>query len=201
MRRNILLDIDGVLANFYAGFGNYLNQRYNANLDLAKEPPVYSFSEWGPGLDAIDMEQASNDWIASDGFLKVPVYPGAKEFVEKLMTLGNVHIVTARVGDFEQKFATDTEIQIKNDTYEWFRIHHIPTNGRIRFAHKKVNLCKEENISILVEDKLSTVLEAAQEGIHSIIMDRAWNHHPDRFKVYRANNYDEILDFVRKLSQ
>lgn len=201
MRRNILLDIDGVLANFYAGFANHLNKRYNANLDLNKEPPVYSFSEWGPGLDTIDMEQASNEWIANDGFLELPAYPEAKEFVEELMTLGNVHIVTARIGDFEQEFATNTEIQIKNDTYEWFRMHHIPTNGKIRFAHKKLELCKEEDISILIEDKLSTVLGAAQEGIHSIILDRAWNQHPDRFRVYRAYGYDDILDFVRKLSK
>lgn len=201
MRRNILLDIDGVIANFYAGFGEYLNKRYNANLDLSVEPPIYSFSEWGPGLDTIDMEVATNDWIADDGFLKMPVYPGADEFVKELMSLGNVHIVTARIGDFEQKFPTHTEIQIKNDTYEWFKTHKIPTNGKIRFSHKKVELCKEENISILIEDKLSTVLQASKEGIHSIILDRAWNFHPERYKVYRAKDYSEILDTVRRISQ
>jgi len=48
---------------------------------------------------------------------------------------------------------------------------------------------------------LSTAIDAAKNGIHAILIDRAWNQHPDRFKIYRAINFDEVLEIVRKLSQ
>lgn len=204
MKKNILLDIDGVLANFYYGFGRYLNENYNAELDLTKEPPVYHFDEWGPKLKDIDAGKAARDWMLEGGHLNIPAYSGAKEFVEELMTLGNVHIVTARVGAWNQKLDDALSTQVMNDTYEWFRVHGIPvssdTDGRIRFEHNKVDLCKDEGISIIIEDKLSTALQAAQEGIHAILVDRAWNQHPERFKIYRAFGYDDVLEYVRRIS-
>ena len=200
MKRNVLLDIDGVIGDFHASFAQYLNDNFGAGLDIHKEPAVYSFDHWGPNLGHIDMEEASNNWIMDGGFTKLKPYSGAASFVKELMEIANVHIVTARIGDFDQSFPTEMETKIKRDTYEWFSTHDIPTNGEVRFSHKKVELCKNENISILIEDKLSTVLDAAQENIHAIIIDRAWNQHPERFRVYRSPNYDGILNAVRKLS-
>lgn len=200
MKRNILLDIDGVIGNFHTSFAQYLNDEYDAGLDVHEEPAVYSFDQWGPNLSNIDMEEASNGWIVSGGFTRLKPYSGADSFVKQLMEIADVHIVTARIGDFDQRFPAEMKTKIMSDTYDWFDKHGIPTNGEIQFSHKKVDLCKRDNISILIEDKLSTVLEAAQENIHAIIIDRAWNQHPDRFRVYRAPNYDEILNTVRKLS-
>lgn len=201
MKRNILLDIDGVIANFYKGFAKWLNENYNAELNLDVEPPVYSFEEWGPKMANIDTKKVSDEWMLDSGHLDVPVFPGAQDFVKKLMILGNVHIVTARVGAWEQKLNINLSNQVKSDTYEWFKKHRIPTNGPIRFEHNKVDLCKEEGISILIEDKLSTALEAARAGIHAILINRPWNQHPERHMVYRTYDYNQVLDLVRKLSQ
>lgn len=199
MKRNILLDIDGCIANFNTGFMSYLNQKYNAGRDPNEEPHTYIFEEWG--LDHINMEEASQNFITSGGFRRLEPYPGAKEFVDKLMSLGNVHIVTARIGDFKNKFSQEVIDQIKNDTINWFSDYDIPTNGGVIFDHKKVDLCLDQGISVLIEDKLSTVLDAAKNGIHAILVNRAWNQHPSRLRVYRTYNYDQILDIVRKISQ
>lgn len=199
MKRNILLDIDGCIANFNNGFISYLNQHYNANRDPDKEPHTYIFEEWD--LDHIDMEEASESFIVDGGFASLKPYPGAKEFVEELMRLGNVHVVTARIGDFRNRFSPEVKEQIKNDTYRWFEVNGIPTNGDIIFEHKKVDLCLDQGISILIEDKLSTVLDAAKNGIHAVVIDRGWNEHPDRVNVYRAYNYPQVLSVVRKLSE
>lgn len=201
MKRNILLDIDGVIANFYKGFGQWLNETYDADIDVEAESPVYSFEEWSPKMEFIDAKKASYDWMLDSGHLDIPIYPGARDFVKELMNLGNVHIVTARVGAWEQKLDVNLSNQVKSDTYEWFKKHGLSTNGPIRFEHNKVELCKEEGISILIEDKLSTALKAAQAGIHAILINRAWNQHPERHMVYRTYNYDQVLDLIRKLSQ
>lgn len=199
MKRSILLDIDGCIANFHEGFINYLNQHYEADLDPLMEPSTYSFDDWG--LDNVDMEKAADEFIASGGFITMSPYPGAKEFVKELMGLGNVYIVTARIGDFKNKFRPEVVEKIKNDTYNWFEQNGVPTGGNITFEHKKVDLCLENGISIIIEDKLETILRAAKNGVHSVVIDRAWNQHPDRFNVYRAHGYPQVLQIVRKLSE
>lgn len=201
MKRNILLDIDGVIANFYKSFATYLNKTYGANLDVLDEPTSYVFTDWDEALADMDVDEAVINWINNDGFLHLDPYVGAEDFVRELMALGNVHIVTARVGDFETRFNEETIQQIKENTQKWFNNHDIPTNGDVIFSHKKVDLCLKEGISILVEDKLSTIIDAAQNDIHAIVMNRAWNRHPDRFKVYRAHSYEDVLEFVRRLSK
>jgi uncharacterized HAD superfamily protein len=133
------------------------------------------------------------------GFSKVPVYSGAKEFVEELKKLANVIVVTARIGDFKQKFGEQVVDKIKSDTLNWFKDNDISIDTVV-FDHNKVDFCKENAISTLIEDKLDTALKGAKEGIHSILMNRAWNEHPNRHKVYRVYNYDEALNLVRKLS-
>ena len=198
MRRNIMLDIDGCIANFNRSFMSYLNQKYDAGRDQDVEPNSYVFEEWGLN---INMEEASQRFITSGEFRRVEPYTGAKEFVGKLTELGNVHIVTARIGDFKNKFSPETIEKIKNDTINWFQDNEIPTNGEVIFDHRKVDLCLDKGISIIIDDKLSTALEAAKNGIHAILVNRAWNQHPDRVKVYRSYNFDDVLNIVRKLSQ
>lgn len=198
MKTNILLDIDGVLANFYHGFGDFLNKNYDAKLDLSVEPNSYVFEEWSKELAGQNMDRASSDWIMSGGYQRLPVYSGAQEFVRELNRLTNVHVVTARIGDFKQKFGEDVVQKIKDDTYLWFKENSIPV-AEITFEHKKVDWCMANAIPMLIEDKLETVLKGAKENIHSILVNRAWNQHPERLRVYRAYNYNDILNFVRKL--
>src|SRR5690348_5057067 len=113
MKTNLLLDIDGVLANFYAGFGDYLNKSHGANLDLDVEPKSYRFEEWGPDCAGIDMDKAAVDWIMKGGFEQMPVYGGAADFVKELHGLADVYVVTARIGDFKQKFGESVINKIK----------------------------------------------------------------------------------------
>jgi len=198
MKINILLDIDGVLANFYAGFGGYLNRTYGAGLDLSTEPENYSFNEWGPKCNSINTDKATVDWILEGGFRKTPAYDGVKEFVEELNKLANVSVVTARIGDFKQKFGEEVVSKIKEDTATWFQTNKIPVKEVI-FEHKKIDFCKANAISALIEDKLETVLTGSKEGMHCILVNRAWNQHPDRLRVYRSYNYNDVLNFVRKM--
>lgn len=200
MKINLLLDIDGVLANFYAGFGDYLNKTHNAGLDLSVEPASYIFEEWGPGCSKINMDKAAVDWIMKDGFRNTPVYDGAKDFVKELHTMANIYVVTARIGDFKQKFGDHVVEKIKSDTANWFKDNKIPTESVI-FNHKKIDFCKDNAIPALIEDKLETALLGAKEGVHSILIDRAWNEHPDRHRVYRADDYEHALGLLRKIKQ
>jgi len=199
MKLRVLLDMDGVIANFYRGFSKYLNERHGCTLNPNIEPKSYPFNDWGHGVDKINFDQASREWIQQNGFGKLPAFDGAEDFVKELMNLCNVYIVTARIGDWNQKFTTKTRDQIKQNTYDWLEQHGIPADN-LFFAHDKIPFCQKNGISVIIEDKLSTALEAAKNGIHTILMDRGYNGSQiNRFKIYRAYSFDEALNQLRKM--
>ena len=198
MKVNLLLDMDGCIANFYSGFAEFLNKNYNAKLDLNIETKSYSLSEWGGNCRDINISKAVLDWISDDGFVKMPIYNEAYEFISELTNISNVFLVTARVGDFKQKLEESVIDKIKSDTIIWLKNNNIDLVPV--FEHKKIDFCKENKISIMVEDKLETALSGAEQKINTVLIDRGWNKHPDTQRIYRSRNYKEAINFVRKLS-
>lgn len=200
MKLKVLLDMDGVIADFYKGFANYLNDNYNCNLDINSEPSSYLFKDWGHGVDFVDFDEASQRWIQEGGFVKLPIFNGASEFVKKLKDICNVFIVTARIGGWDQKFPLKIQEQIKHDTHMWLNNYDICVND-VFFTHNKVLFCKEYGIPIIIEDKMSTALEASKNGIHTIIVNREYNNNNkiDRFKIYRAFNFEDVLRQIQRM--
>lgn len=209
MKVKVLLDIDGVIADFYAGFSQHLNDVLDANLDISKEPHEYSLHKWGHGLPNNLVDAEIPNWIKQGGYENMPIYPGAKEFVYKLMDNYDVFIVTARVGDFRMSLPEEIVNIIKEDTFKWFQRHGIPSD-KLFFDHEKVKFCEDNDIKIIIEDKLSTVVDGAKEGIASILIDRGWNKggrawygellHRNHPNIHVAHKYDDILDMIKELT-
>lgn len=198
MKNKILLDIDGVLADFHKGFSQFLNENYDTNIDLNVEPNEYSLDLWGHNLSKEETSAAIPKWIISEGYKKIPIYSGASDFVRRLQEKYDVRVMTARVGDFTDLSKPIINI-IKNDTFQWFKNNNISSD--IVFGNKKIEYCKLNKISIIIEDKLETVVDAANKGMKSILFDRGWNRgkgrdHPNIHVVY---NYDDILNALEKL--
>jgi uncharacterized HAD superfamily protein len=201
MKAKLMLDLDGVIAMFAASFQTYLNQHYGCDFDTTQDPIAYGFENWGHGVDKIDVNAASVEWMRNDGFANVASYPGAEEFVAALMNAYDVYIVTARVGDWEQKLPKDLKNRVKQNTYEWLKARNIPIT-HLHFIHDKIPFCQEHGISVIVEDKLETALKAAKEGIHTVLIDRGYNQSKvERLRVYRVFNFNEALTQIAKLVQ
>lgn len=197
MKQNLLLDIDGVLADFYRGFANFLNEKHNAKLDLNVEPSSYVFSEWSPHLKGLSMDKVYEDWILDDGLLNLSIYNGAKDFVFNLADLCDIYIVTARGGDFKNLSKKETMDKIRKDTHNWFIFNKIPVKN-VYFEREKINFCKKNNIGILVEDKLDTAVNGTVNGIESILINRNWNN-SEKDTFHRVYSYDEALSKVKSL--
>jgi len=200
MKKKILLDIDGVIANFYTGFGGYLNQNFGTNIQLVTEPPAYNIQEWGHDLSKETINEAIKSWIIQNGYLKLDLYSDARLFVFKLMNKYDVHIVTARIGDFKSNFGQDVINKIRIDTYSWFKKHKIPTD-KLFFEHEKTLFCKLNNISLLIEDKLSNATDAALNGIQAILISRGWNQnilYGDYNNLSVVDSFDDALKVIEE---
>lgn len=206
--KKILLDLDGVVADFYSGFARYLNECHGCHLPLDIEPDSYSFDYWGHGIDDIDIDKAIVDWINSGGFFNVPVYNGASEFTHALCDICQVYVVTARVGDWDKKLPRKSVNRIKSDTHKWLTENNIAYD-KLFFSHDKINFCNEHDILTIIEDKPSTVLSAAEEGKNCILVERTYNknmidndqdiktlveNHPN---IHRVDNYGSIIGLIK----
>lgn len=203
IKDKVLLDIDGVIADFYTGFGDHLNRNTDAKLDLSKGPVNYDIYGWGHNLpkDVIDKEIPK--WILKNGYANIPIFSGAKEFVYNLTDKYDVYIVTARVGDFTLSMPERNQEIIKQDTFRWFKKFGIPCN-KLFFEHKKIDFCQKNEIPIIIEDKLPTIIDAANKGVRSILIDRSWNQdnnglQRDHFNIFVAYGYNDILRILKEL--
>lgn len=201
MKPRILLDMDGVIANFYTEFARFLNEQYGCSLDPEEDPINYSLGKWGHGIENVPIDQASLEWIRNHGFKKVSAYPGATEFVKNLSNIANIFIVTARIGDWQEKFDAGVLDIIKNDTKQWLLDNNMPFD-KLFFEHNKIDFCIKNSIQIMIEDKMSTALEASKNGISTILMNRGYNGSKiDRFRIYRVYNFNEALSQLEKLHE
>ena len=207
MKQKILLDIDGVIANFYSGFGGFLNENFNTNLCLEFEPPEYNINNWGHDLSKETMEKAIHEWIVQNGYINMELYPGAKAFVYQLMDKYDVHIVTARIGDFRIMFEDKILDKITNDTFKWFQKHGIPSD-KLFFESKKTDFCKKYNIELIIEDKLSNAVNIARNNIYAILINRGWNHYHkqngvmflrDHDKLIVANDFNQVIKIAERV--
>lgn len=195
--KKLLLDLDGTIVDYYSSFSSFLNNNYGTTLDTTKEPSHYNFSDWGNGSEKIDYVDVSSKWILSGGYKNLKIYDGGSEFYKYLDNNFDVHIVTARIGDFKTMDDKATK-QIVQDTTDWLERNNIKTD-QLKFHHDKIKYCINMGINTIVEDKLSTALEGAKNGINTVLINRGWNQNPPRFRIYRAYNYNEAKDFLDKI--
>lgn len=200
MKPKILLDIDGVIANFYYSFAKYLNEKHRCTLDLHSDPPEYDIKKWNNGVNELDIHSIICDWVKDEGFSTLSAFDGASNFFKKIDSIYDIYIVTARIGDWQVKFPKDILKKIKKDTIDWLKENEINCKN-IYFEHDKVKFCKDNEITIMIEDKLSTVLAAIKEGINAILIDMPYNQYfINDLKINRAKSYNDVFKLLKMVS-
>jgi uncharacterized HAD superfamily protein len=67
-------------------------------------------------------------------------------------------------------------------------------------ATQKWQKCKENNISLLIDDYEKHLIHAAEQDIHGILLTRPWNKYLTDLpkNIYRARNWEEIVEIIEK---
>lgn len=196
MKQPVLLDIDGVIADFYYGFAKYLNNFYSCTFDLSTDPDEYNFKYWGSGIENIDIDRASKSWIVGGGFETLPTFHGAVEFVKELKKMCKVCLVTARIGDWASPLSNESKHIVVRNTVDWLNNNDI-VYDELNFAANKIDFCLKNNIKVLIEDKEDTAVIATKNGIKAILIDRRYNNKINNSDVIRVFNFNGILKAVK----
>ena len=175
MRKRVLLDVDGVVADLvsptvmfldsicYRPFPSYARKLMTtkdvSTWDIAESVARYNGAE--PGLLSQELQKLFNQ----EGFVVgLPVYPDAREMVERCAAVADVYFVTA---------GRDQSQYWHYERFQWLTKHFGGLFQDIIFANHKHIV--EGNF--FLDDKPSNVLARMELGSfgESYLMDRSWN--------------------------
>lgn len=181
------IDLDGTIAdnlnllvetlNLHSG-KNYTGEEIH-QYNLCK---VYSISE----DEFIKLMAAKEEEIIST----CPVIPYAKSNIHKLAKDGwEIHIITAR------------NPQYGKVTQKWLYENQIPFRGlHLLNSHNKLDVCRELDINLMVEDNIHNGYQLTGGGVDVIIYDAPHNRYWP-WRGARCRNWNQIYNIVNHLKR
>ena len=189
MRLRILLDCDGVLADFVRAYLWHVNKIHARRIPTAYSPD--DVTQWDIA-SALSLSKETEDEASAimgrpGECLKISAYLGSSEGVRMLQELGDVHIVTTPFPPSE----TWTSQREK-----WLAVHYGIPRSRVCHAYDKTIVAGD----VLIDDKTSTLVawKRAHPGGVAILWDRPWNR-GDAWSGMRATSWQEVADGIKYL--
>lgn len=128
------------------------------------------------------LDEFHNQWL-----LDVPVVPGAAYGIKTLQKMG----FSPAVVTFRAASAYDTTFQymLRNNIY-------IPL--LMSLSTDKVQVCQDNNISIMIEDRYETAVQLAKAGIQVLMTNFPWNaNKPHVDGIRRVYSWVDIVDVFK----
>lgn len=198
----IAIDLDEVLGHFIPPLCDFHNEAYGTSITPA-DFTSYRFCEvWG-GDDQLSIEKV-HAFFKSSHFLDIPVVPGAVASTTRLRELG-----------YQLVIVTSRQLVIEQVTREWIA-RHFPSNtfSHIVFGNhwgvtgrkiSKVELCRQLNAQLLVDDGLRYVTEMAAVSKPAILFDLnasyAWNRSekPLPKGITRVHSWSAVVEKIQTI--
>lgn len=168
----VLIDVDGVIANFCGAVALYIEDKFNLKIDQSK---IYGDvrNEAG-GL----WDDECEAFIRSDGFaLNLEEFPGAVDAVKEIMEKHEVVFVTSPYGESKTWCY---------DRYNWL-------NERFDITRDDIIFCRDKRFVqgvSLIDDRFENIQDWARfNNRMGILFDRPWNKkEQDELSEYRHKN-------------
>lgn len=176
---NIGIDLDDVVFDLIGELLRIYNKKYKTNASRSMIQ----------GWDFFPIE-IYEEFKKSDGYKRLNLISNSKGFLYWARNIGNLFVVTTR----SEEYREDTYRSLKEklpEVFEQERIHFTPGS--------KLQVCKDLNIHLLIDDSIVHTKEAAENGIYAILynngtaMFEKFEIHP---KIYKANNMEETKKCV-----
>lgn len=121
--------------------------------------------------------------------------PDAVEILNKLKTEGHeMYYITARLSGVKDCNAYEI-------TKEWLKENKFPVDYLEVNASDKTGICKENDISVFVDDSFNNCEEIGKLGIKSILMTTPMNKDIDSKNIYRAKDWYDVYNYINKEMQ
>lgn len=188
------VDLDEVLCPTLSQHCKFLNEKYSLKL---KEDDFFSYEFYE--IYIVSQQQAINDFLK---FTQTPLFnnlrpfPYAREFCFELKKLDDLCLITSR------------QNSLVNATNNFINTYFLGIFSKIAFGNLysfngerkgKLQLCHENNCSLLIEDDPKHVIQVAKE-IPVIMPRKPWNKKIKETKMIKiAENLEEAVEIARKI--
>ncbi len=187
------IDLDDVTADFFNPLLEWHNEKYNRS-DKREEFKEFA---WYP-IWQISREEAIkrvDEFHETHKIEEVKPLKGAINSINKLSKDNELFIITGR------------PIRFKSRAEQWIKYHtkkEIPIINAGEFhkgqAASKAEICKELEISILLEDAPETALDCANQGIKVILFNNSWNQEVHHKNIIRVKSWKEAFKAITKIN-
>ena len=193
---NIGIDIDGVLTDEHnyiidkgIKFFNDKGIKCTLHKDIYDSEKVFEVSK----------EQWKEFWTQHifDYSKNISIRPFASEIIKKLKNENNkIFIITAR---YFTTYQNEYNEQMQNIVKEWLEKNNV-VYDEIIFGEDKVDICKELNINVMIEDKPENILSISRD-IPVICYDHLYNEKLHNPNIIRCYNWHDIYEKISMLNK
>lgn len=186
----IAIDLDEVLADTTPALIRYHNDTYGTSFVFEDFNSYEWWNIWGGTRE--QSVRKFLDFVKTPYFHEVQPVKGSQEAIKKLKERHTLHIVTSR------------QIELQAETFAWVNRHfpdvfaglHIANHAQWAISGKtrtKVEICRELEASLLIEDSIMYAKECEEENIPVLLLDYPWNKDVLPSNTKRVKSWKEIL--------
>ena len=187
---NIGIDIDNTLCNNYERVLNW-SEIYNCSINGSNNKKDLNTLEM-KDVFGWTQEQENEFWTR---YIDVIAYnldlrPFVKEVIDELRNEGHkIYLITSRINKLYPN--------ILNITDEYIKKHNILCDNVIFEAINKLDVCKKNNISILVDDNVQVCCEVSKE-IPVLCFKTLYNQNFTCFNTINVSNWIEVYIEIQR---
>jgi uncharacterized HAD superfamily protein len=193
---DIVTDGDDVLIQSMKAFNRFHNKKYNRNFTISDYTTFDVCKLWGISKEQFFIDEV--EFYESDFYNEVEEEEGGYEVVECLSQSYNVRVVTGRGIDVAHHLPVTLAKLYAPDHFA--SIDHVGSAHNSNLLVHKWEKCKLYNAPLMIDDYPGHLLNAAENGIHGILLSKPWNNRIRDLpkNIDRARNLHEVLEIIMK---
>ena len=181
------IDIDGVLTDFekwQLEVGSKFFIKYNKNIVNPSGYDSKDVFEATEEMDSLFWHDYLYDYARNE-----PARKFAGEVIDKLKNMGyEIYIITAR---YLTNRNDELGKEMRNIVSKWLEENNINYNKIIFSPEDKLEICKENNINIMIEDKVENINNISKI-IPVVCFNASYNKVCDGKNIYRAYTWYDV---------
>lgn len=188
------IDIDGVLTDEHTYvLDNGTKYFSENNISYIVNRNVYDSEE----IFGVSEDEYNNFWkeYIFEYSKNISIRRYAADIIKKLKEKGNeIFIITSR--SFTT-YENENKVRMQRLVKEWLKTNSV-LYDKIIFTRKKLDVCIEKNIDLMIEDKPENIEDISKE-IPVIVYDCSYNEEIHNKNVIRCYSWYDIYDKIKKL--
>jgi uncharacterized HAD superfamily protein len=188
------VDVDDVLAYCAQAIISWHNRVYITNTKYSDLITFDLAHVWKVSYE--ERVKRCGEFLCSEECAEQKIVNGAVEGIDELSKKYKLIIVTSRTKSklsedwIDKYFPNKFEKRCYNNDWDTLG----PTSN-------KLDVCKENNIDVLIEDCLENAEKVAKGGITAILINYPWNQSDEKLhkNIIRVKNWKEIVEQINSL--